>query len=268
MANDTQNTNNPLSGLLAGSSGGGPTNMVWDNLTGHEKATAWGSINDIFVQILGRQATLAEAKKYYNEGISNYALGQQLMMSKEFTHTALFNQLKRSYHYELAQFLGTPYKLKDKLVQSFAAHNYTTTDIQAWVYAHKNVYMQSNDYKTRVAQMKDVYSQVFGVDPYAQAPDTHHKVWTDTNKKKPGFQGGFQVEFDNPLLHHVQQAALHFQTPDQYRAYLQGTPLYKRQVLNQVDAQKQPDAGLSLTPAGRPVQRALNPHGTMADVAQ
>jgi len=213
---DPTTSSNPLAGLFGD---GGRTDMNWGNLTPHERRVAWGQINDVYMQILGRQATVAEARKYYDQGLSNYALGQQLMMSKEFVHTETFAQLKRGYAYELQQFVGAGFKLTNKLAQSFAAHNYTTTDLQAWVYAHPHVYVRSNDFKSRVAQMKDVYQSVFGIDPYAAGNNGMHDVdirkRVDTNKKQPGIQGHtFNTVTvqrpDDPLLHHIHQAALHF----------------------------------------------------------
>jgi hypothetical protein len=248
-------TTNPLSGILSGGTTG-RLNMTWENLTGHERAVAWGQINDVFEQILGRQATKADAKKFYNMGISNYALGQQLMMSKEFRHTSIFAQLQRGYQYELAQFVGGSFKLSPKLAQSFAAHNYSTTDIQAWVYRHPHIYTRSNDFQTRVSQMKDVYGQVMGVDPYAGAPTVGKRI--DTNKKKKGIQGNEYVNVQDPLLAHLHQAALHFQTPDQYKAWLMSSSAYKNKVRSSIAApSSQPDAGLTLDSRGRPIQQGL-----------
>lgn len=258
-------TSNPLPGILSGGTSG-RTDMTWANLTSHERAVAWGQINDVFMQILGRSATQADAQKYYNMGISNYALGQQLMMTKEFTHTQIFAQLQRGYAYALQQFVGGGFKLSTKLAQSFAAHNYTTTDLQAWVYAHPHVYVHSNDYQTRVSQMRDVYQSVFGIDPYAAGNLGNHPVdvqqRVDTNKKQPGIQGHafntVTVQRPNdPLLAHIQQAALHFQTPDQYKAFLMQTPVYRQQALARVAPTNPADAGLTLDSRGRPVQQGL-----------
>ncbi len=268
---------NPLSGILSGSAGGsgsgGRMNMTWGNLTGHERSVAWGQVNDVFMQILGRQATMAEAQKAYDTGISNYALGQRLMMSKEFTHTANFAQLRRSYAYELQQFVGANFKLTNKLAQSFAAHNYSTTDLQAWVYAHPHVYVHSNDFQSRVSQMKDVYSSVFGLDPALGDYGQHQvRARVDTNKKVPGVQGNkfvMQNVANDPLLGHIQQAALHFQTPDQYRAWLMNTAQYKQHAMTAVKPNAPADAGLTLNAQGRPVQQALAGRNPAApDVAQ
>ena len=230
--------------------------MNWGNLTNHERNVAWGQINDIYEQILGRKATVAEAKKYYNMGISNYALGQTLMETKEFTHTAIFNQLRSGYAYELAQFMGGGFKLSTKLAQSFAVHNYSTTDIQAYIYRHPHLYVRSNDFQTRASQMRDVYGQVFGVDPYAQAGGVGKRV--DTNKKKPGIQGNKVVDVQNPLLAHIHQAALNFQTPDQYKAFLMNTAAYKNKVRTSINpASSTPDAGLTLNSQGRPIQQGM-----------
>lgn len=262
---------NPLAGLLTGGSSGANTAGNWNTLSEHERRSAWGSINDVFQQILGRSASMAEAKKYYVMGISSYALGQQLMMSKEFVHTSVFAQLKRGYAYELQQFVGGGFKLGNKQVQAFAAHNYTTTDVQAWVYAHPHIYVHSNDYKTRVQQMKDVYQQVFGIDPYAAGNTGSTRQQVDTNKQRAGIQGHqFQNIPNDPLLHHISHAALHFQTPDQYRSFLMNTDAYKVQARSKLAAGQAADAGLTLNSQGRPIQQGLSGigHQQQADVAQ
>jgi len=258
-----QDAANPLAGLFNTSTQS--TAGDWNTLSEHEKKAAWGGINDVFMQILGRPASMAEAQKYYSSGISNYALGQQLMMSKEFTHTGIFHQLQRGYAYELQQFVGGNFKLSTKQAQSFAAHNYTTTDIQAWVYAHPHIYVHSNDFQTRVGQMRDVYQQVFGIDPYASGNLGTHKVQIDTNAKKPGIQGHqFGEQANDPLLAHIHQAALHFQTTDQYKAWLMNTPLYKSQAVAKLAPGAVADASLTLDSRSRPIQPGLATTGQPA----
>jgi hypothetical protein len=251
---------NPLSGLLGGSGSSAPKDK-WSDLDQHQKASIFGQASDIYLQWLGRQPTMKEAEAWYSAGQSAYGLQTALIMSKEFLHTGIYRQYQRKYAFAIEQFFGAGFKLKPKMIQSFTAHGYDTTDIQAWIYRHPKVYMQSNDYKDRVSQFYDIYQQSFGVDPAARIAgqeDVRQRV--DTNKKRPGVQGHsfntVTIHPDDPLLKHAQQAALHFATPGQYQSWLHSTQAYQAHAQAQVQGQ-QSDAGLQLDQNGRPVQQGL-----------
>lgn len=227
--------------------------VTWNQLTGQAQKDFWARVNDIFLKILGRSATMGEAQKAYQSGYGSYALAQRLYMSKEFTHSQLFHQMARQYNYYLQQFVGNGFHLTAKQIQSFAAHGYSSTDIQAWVYHQPKLYMQTHDYKNRVDQMLQVYRDTFGIDPTQQ-----QERIVDTNKRMPGDQPG--IQYNTPLLQHIQAAALHFSTPDEYRQYLESSGAYKNILTNRIaPSTGQMDAGLSINTSGRPVQNGLSP---------
>ena len=231
----------------------------WNQLSGQAQKDFWARVNEIFTKILGRSATMKEAQQAYTSGYGSYALSQKLYMSKEFVHSPLYTQMARQYNYYLQQFVGQGVNLTPKQIQSFAAHGYTSTDIQAWVYHQPQLYMRSHDYQNRVDQMLGIYQSVFGISPEQQmnVPGA-----TPTNKQLArGMRPA--TEFNSPLLQHIQAAALHFQTPDEYKQYLMGSQQYKSQLYNTIaPSTGQMDSGLSINSAGKPVQNGLSPLGS------
>jgi hypothetical protein len=118
--------------------------------------------------------------------------------------------------------------------------------------------MRSHDYQNRVDQMLQIYQSTFGIDPQQQL------LHQNTNKNTFG-QTGVQPQeaYNNPLLQHIQAAALHFQTPDEYRQYLQSSPQYRNILLNRIaPSTGQMDSGLAINSSGRPVQNGISPLGS------
>jgi hypothetical protein len=229
----------------------------WNQLSGQAQKDFWARVNDVFTKILGRQATMGEAQKAYQAGYGTYALEQKLYMSNEFQHSPLFKQMSHQYNYYLQQFVGPGVHLNAKQVQSFAAHGYTSTDIQAWVYHQPQLYMRSNDYQTRVDQMLQEYRSVFGLDPAQQLTGAGTTATNKGGLLKPA------QDYSDPLLQHIQAAALHFSTPDEYKQYLLSSPQYKNILFNRVNpsSSNPGDSGLSINAQGRPVQNGISPIG-------
>lgn len=234
-------------GLLGGSGTG------WAGLTQHDQRLEWGRVNSIYEKYLGKKASMAEAEAVYNSGLSDYSLEQQLIMSPAFTKSPMFHQLENEYAYELRQYVGTGFRLTAKQVQAFAAHNYTSTDLQSWVAAHPNIYVHSNEFRSRVDEMLNTFQSVMGYDPYASngVADTNAKV-------KKGQIVGTSA---NPLIAHAYQAALNFQTADQYKAWLESTPQGRARALGKTNPNPgtHSDAGLTLDAQGRPVMQGQAP---------
>lgn len=255
--------------------GGGQQPGAAAGLSKHQFATFQGQVNTIYEQWLGRKATEKEAMKVYQSGISWKTLQQQLIMSKEFVGTAQFTKASDYYKLVLAKYMGGNYQIHNQQIQSFLAHGYQEGDVQAWIHAHPHIYEQSNEFQQNKAALVDQYMQIYGYDPTQGTPGTvAKKVRVKTGKvgKKgnPFFKTVTkQVEKPNATEQMINQAALHFQSPDQFAAFLRKQPNYKTSIeYNKGNPQQNRAAALSINTFGRPVVGGQSGADQTADVAR
>lgn len=259
------------SGSSGGSTSAAPATQTWASLDSHTKAVYTAQLSDIYMQILGRKATQSEVQRWWTQGMSSYAIQQQLMMSKEFRHTALYRQSARKLNMELQQQFGGAINVKPHLMQTWIAHGYGPEDVQAWLWRHPHIFRQSNIYKDRLAQLADVYSQTLGVDwaaqdmrmqrpaPKGKGPGAFQGSRTDQLKNPNGLhpiplnkngKPHGPVMVPTPLARHFDQMAFHFKDPEAYRLALMKTPEYRKLVLERTG---------SVSPQGAPTDELGRP---------
>lgn len=255
--------------------GGGQQPGAPAGLSRHQFATFQGQVNTVYEQWLGRKATEKEAMKVYQSGISWKTLQQQLIMSKEFVGTAQFKKAADYYKLVLGKFMGGNYQIHNQQIQSFLAHGYQQGDVQAWIYAHPHIYRQSNEFQQNKAALVDQYIQIYGYDPtQGTAGTVSKKVRVKTGKvgKKghPFFKTVTkQVEKPNATMEMINQAAQHFQSPDQFAAFLRRQPQYKSSLeYNRGNPQQNKAAGTSINTFGRPVVGGQSGADTTADIGR
>jgi len=252
--------------------GGGQASGLPAGISNHDFTVYWGQVNDVYQTWLGRKATHGEAAKAFKSGISWHALQQQLIMSKEFTHTRRYQQASDYYGLINAQLMGDNYKLKPKQIQSFLAHNYSAGDFRAWVYRHPTIYEHSNKFRQNRASLVNQFIQMFGYDPtnsqgpvkevktQAQAgakagpgtgPKGNHPGGTNNNPGGPGVVETLKPMTSN-LVALINHAARNFQTPDQFAALLRHQSFYGASLEAQrIKPGQEATYGLGLNSQGR-----------------
>jgi len=254
--------------------GGGQQPGAPAGLSKHQFATFQGQVNTVYEQWLGRKATEKEAMKVYQSGISWKTLQQNLIMSKEFVGTAQFTKAADYYKLVLAKFMGGNYQIHNKQIQSFLAHGFQEGDVQAWVHAHPHIYAQSNEFQQNKAALVNQYMQIYGYDPtQGQAGMVAKKVSVVSGHGKKGnpFHKTVtkMVEKSNATMEMINQAALHFQSPDQFAMFLRKQPQYKTSAeYNRGNPQQNRAAGLSINTFGRPVVGGQSGVDQTADIAR
>ena len=254
--------------------GGGQQPGAAAGLSKHQFATFQGQVNTVYEQWLGRKATEKEAMKVYQSGISWKTLQQQLIMSKEFVGTAQFTKASDYYKLVLAKFMGGNYQIHNKQIQSFLAHGFQQGDVQSWIYAHPHIYRQSNEFQQNKDALVNQYIQIYGYDPTQSTPGEKN-VKTRVGllgKPNPQGKGGFKwlpKQQPNATMEMINQAAMHFQSPDQFAAFLRKQPNYKTSAeYNRGNPQQNRAAALSINTFGRPVVGGQSGADTTADIGR
>ena len=195
-------------------------------------------------------------------------------MSKEFVGTAQFKKSADYYKLVLAKFMGGNYQIHNKQIQSFLAHGYQAGDVQAWIHAHPHIYRQSNEFQQNKAALVDQYIQIYGYDPtQGQAGEKNVKTRVGKlGKPNPQGKGGFKwlpKQQPNATMEMINQAAMNFQSPDQFAAFLRKQPQYKASAeYNRGNTQQNRPAGLSINTFGRPVAGGASGADQTADVGR
>lgn len=238
------NTSTTSTTTSTGGGGGGSTAGDWGKLSAHDRASYIGNYNDAALQTLGRRVSDSEAKMFYAKGWGTYAVQQYLIhhhIKQWYNSTApnggrnMVNLANTALYENLGIAQGTV-KFKASQLAKFAASGWSPTDIANWALKQPKIFVHSTQYATNLTGMQNAYAQAFGlqnVDP-SQWSTSSTRVHVDTNKKKKGVQGQVYKTVTgapgsgDPLSAHIQSAALHFQSPDQYVTWLQKQPSYKQ----------------------------------------
>lgn len=258
-----------------GTQGGGQAPGAPAGISKHQFGVFWGQVNTVYEQWLGRKATHAEAMKTYQSGISFHSLQQQLIMSKQFIGSAQFKKAADYYKLVLSKYMGGNYQIHNKQIQSFLANGYQEGDVQAWIHAHPHIYQQSNEFQQNKAALVNQYISIYGHDPTQTTPgESLQKVRVKTGKvgKKgnPFYKTVKKMApKQNAIMEMINQAALNFQSPDQFAAFLRKQPQYKTSAeYNRGNNSQNRAAGLSINTFGRPVVGGTSGADQTADIGR
>ena len=266
-----------LKGYVPGvyaTTGGGQQPGAPAGIDRHQFNTFRGQVNTIYQQWLGRNATEKEAMKIYQSGVSWKTLQQQLIMSPEFIGTAQFTKASDYYKLILGKFMGGNYQIHNKQIQSFLAHGYQEGDVQSWIYAHPHIYQQSNEFQQNKAALVNQYIQVYGYDPTqskaGEAPKQERVKIGVGKKGNPKFKTEtVMAQKQNAIMEMINQAAMKFQSPDQFAMFLRKQPQYKSSLeYNRGNPQQNKAAGTTINTFGRPVVGGESGVDTTADIGR